>query len=627
MEKFVFENIIYKTVVGSTAYGLDTKDSDVDIKGICIKPKEYYFGLKVFEQQEFGKDEVIYSIQKFFKLARDCNPNLIEMLYVDPKHILVNTKYGELLRENRDLFLSTKAKFTFSGYAFAQLKRIKNHRKWIMFKAERPKEEDFFVDKIRIMGNGEKIPYKKFREHEFDVTLKKYNQYLTWKKNRDPSRAALEEKYGYDCYDKDTEFLTNNGWKRFNEVDSKDLLGTININSGELIFQRPTQKISKKSKYIYEIKNQYSHFRVTENHKLLVSPMHRNSNNDFSTKYDESKANWQLKSLKELKSLNQSYYHIKHTTNNFKKDYDISDDYLKLMGLFVSEGSFLKYNTLLGKKLKGVSISQLYDNDFHKFITSLNFKINSYKHWRNNRYEMTYNIYDKVLANRLLEECGEYCKYKKLPKWIDKLSQRQCDILLDSLILGDGTSKPYSEIYYTTSAQLSNDVQRLAIFGGHISKLWDYNNKWATQVYIKRQHIGIGNLIIKGKQSHVKKIEYNDRVVCFEVPNSTLITRYSGEISIQGNCKHAMHLMRLLRMGQEILRTGEVNVLRPDREELLQLRNGEWTYDKLIEEAEKAEKELEYLYENSPLQKKPRDKEIDKLLIEITEEFLNKKDK
>ena len=41
MEDFVLKNMIYKTVVGSTAYGLNTKDSDIDIKGICIEPKEY----------------------------------------------------------------------------------------------------------------------------------------------------------------------------------------------------------------------------------------------------------------------------------------------------------------------------------------------------------------------------------------------------------------------------------------------------------------------------------------------------------------------------------------------------------------------------------------------------------
>ena len=198
MQDFVLTNTIYHTIVGSTAYGLNTKDSDIDKKGICIKPKEYYFGLKNFEQQEFGKDEVIYSLQKFVKLARDCNPNIIEMLYVDPKFIQVNTEYGERLRANRHLFLSTKAKFTFSGYAFAQLKRIKNHRKWLMFKEVLPKEEDYFKDKVRQTSTGV-VHYKKFMEADFDSALRRYSQYEAWKKNRNPERAALEEKYGFDC--------------------------------------------------------------------------------------------------------------------------------------------------------------------------------------------------------------------------------------------------------------------------------------------------------------------------------------------------------------------------------------------------------------------------------------------
>jgi len=199
MQDFVNKNLIYKTIVGSTAYGLNTPKSDIDIKGITIAPKEYYFGLKVFEQQEIGKDQVIYAIKKFVKLARDCNPNIIEMLYTDPKHILFINKYGEKLRDNRSLFLSKRAMHTFSGYAFAQLKRIKNHRKWIMFKEEEPKAEDFVIPKTRKDSQGNTITYEHFREHEYDCALKKWSQYLKWKQDRNPDRAKLEEKFGYDC--------------------------------------------------------------------------------------------------------------------------------------------------------------------------------------------------------------------------------------------------------------------------------------------------------------------------------------------------------------------------------------------------------------------------------------------
>jgi len=200
MEDFVIPNTIYEVIVGSTAYGLNTPDSDIDQKGICIPPKDMYFGLRSFEQQEFeGKDRTIYSIKKFFKMARDCNPNIIEMLFVDPKFIVFKDKFGQMLVDNREIFLSTKAKHTFSGYAFAQLKRIKGHRKWIMNEVIKPREQNFMAKKVRKLDDGTLLKYEKFQEVEYKKALSKYNQYLDWKKNRNPMRAELEQKYGYDC--------------------------------------------------------------------------------------------------------------------------------------------------------------------------------------------------------------------------------------------------------------------------------------------------------------------------------------------------------------------------------------------------------------------------------------------
>jgi len=62
--------------------------------------------------------------------------------------------------------------------------------------------------------------------------------------------------------------------------------------------------------------------------------------------------------------------------------------------------------------------------------------------------------------------------------------------------------------------------------------------------------------------------------------------------------KHAMHLVRLLRMGKEILTTGSLHVRRPDAAELLAIRAGEWSYDRLVGEAETLKAELDEVYEN-----------------------------
>lgn len=85
--------------------------------------------------------------------------------------------------------------------------------------------------------------------------------------------------------------------------------------------------------------------------------------------------------------------------------------------------------------------------------------------------------------------------------------------------------------------------------------------------------------------------------------------------------KHAYHLVRLIRMCREILTTGIVIVKRQDRDELLAIRNGAWTYEQLIEFAEKEENALNELYATSNiLPKTPNKEKLDELCISVIEE-------
>lgn len=69
--------------------------------------------------------------------------------------------------------------------------------------------------------------------------------------------------------------------------------------------------------------------------------------------------------------------------------------------------------------------------------------------------------------------------------------------------------------------------------------------------------------------------------------------------------KHAVHLVRLLRMGHEILTRGEVLVERPDREELMAIRQGEWTFEQVVKEATERTEALPRLLEGSVLPERP----------------------
>lgn len=125
-------NTLFLTKHGSHAYGTSLPTSDLDLRGICIPPRQYYFGFGSFEQTcQTEPDLTVFELRKFMRLAADCNPNAIEILFTDPSDHLVVSPQLEILLEHRDDFLSTKALHTFSGYAASQLHRINLHYKWL----------------------------------------------------------------------------------------------------------------------------------------------------------------------------------------------------------------------------------------------------------------------------------------------------------------------------------------------------------------------------------------------------------------------------------------------------------------------------------------------------------------
>ena len=86
--------------------------------------------------------------------------------------------------------------------------------------------------------------------------------------------------------------------------------------------------------------------------------------------------------------------------------------------------------------------------------------------------------------------------------------------------------------------------------------------------------------------------------------------------------KHAMHLMRLLWMGSEILRTGKVRVNRTgaDADKLLRIRRGEVTLEEVMANAAHAEEVLKYDFERTSLPARPDYNAANQLCIELMSE-------
>jgi predicted nucleotidyltransferase len=196
IQKLAEENRIFYTRAGSHAYGLNTESSDEDYRGVFAGNPDNIAGLFPVEHCEYTGDNVVYELKKFITLARDCNPNIIELLFVDESDVLLATPYWERIRERRDWFLSKRAKHTFSGYATAQLKRIRGHNKWLLDpQPEAPPAPAKYVRKMYIEGLGER---EMFDRNAYEQAHRQWKQYWEWRDNRNEKRAELEAQHGYD---------------------------------------------------------------------------------------------------------------------------------------------------------------------------------------------------------------------------------------------------------------------------------------------------------------------------------------------------------------------------------------------------------------------------------------------
>ena len=154
-------NLVYKCLVGSRAYGTNLPDSDYDYKGIYIQPKNDILGLKYKEQIEVGKDETYYEIRRFIDLAGSGNPTMLEMLFSDPESIDICKDCLDPLWANREKFITKKCFQSFGGYAVAQIKKAKGLDKkvnWSINRIIRKTPLDFCY----VIDRNKSVPLQKY---------------------------------------------------------------------------------------------------------------------------------------------------------------------------------------------------------------------------------------------------------------------------------------------------------------------------------------------------------------------------------------------------------------------------------------------------------------------------------
>lgn len=122
--------IVLEALSGSRAYGLDTPQSDTDIKGVYIAPPSWFFCFNPVDQISNDRNDIIYlELNKYLQLLAKNNPGAIELLFTPEESIIHRESVINIL--DTENVLSKLCRDTFAGYGMGQIKKAKGLNKRI----------------------------------------------------------------------------------------------------------------------------------------------------------------------------------------------------------------------------------------------------------------------------------------------------------------------------------------------------------------------------------------------------------------------------------------------------------------------------------------------------------------
>jgi hypothetical protein len=358
------------------------------------------------------------------------------------------------------------------------------------------------------------------------------------------------------CFSKDTEVLTNHGWKYFYELDGSEKICTLNPNNNNIEYHEPVNYTS----YHYN-GDMISISNINKDLDLLVTPNHnvwvknRDKTKLFSLPAEKLTGKYFIPRIGNWVGANTEYfvlpeYHNEWDSGKWMKVHKIHhceekkikmEDWLRFMAIYLSDGSCRKESAF------SINIAQ-FDrcDEYANILNKLPFEIHKDRHG--------FTIHDVQLA-MYLKQFGK-CNEKYVPEFIKDLSPKLINIFLDTYQIADGYIKAGKRTFFTTSKQLSDDLQELCFKSGKVASVFEKKVKGTTmkigdgKTYVRKFnafYISERNkyldFYLEGWNSkrcnrYLNKVHYDDMVYDVEVPNHILYVRRNGKSCWSGNCRN-----------------------------------------------------------------------------------------
>ena len=349
------------------------------------------------------------------------------------------------------------------------------------------------------------------------------------------------------CFDDQTEILTVNGWKYFEDLED-----------GEKVLTRDEDGVAKYEsvqqihKYAFDGELYYYEtpelsFAVTPNHRMLCRQSMKKKNEliqiqDIKWKY------WKvcrtINSYQDTSGLEPCldfYSIVPQFHGGFrKKEWHFEKgDWFEFVGWFASEGCVCRDKGRLVVRIaqkRGTEKS----NRIERLLRRMGIKYTHVGHM--------FSFYNNSIGEHLLKEVGHLALNKRIPQYIVKSDDWPCvERFLDGFCMGDGSyRKGHRQSYFSTSKEMLGDIQEILCHfnkAGKIVKQSSAGSQFKIGGRIATRKFDCYRLteVLKAKDTEVGQTKhpirkrYKGSIYCATTPTSTLYVRRNGTCYWTGN--------------------------------------------------------------------------------------------
>jgi hypothetical protein len=357
---------------------------------------------------------------------------------------------------------------------------------------------------------------------------------------RKPYLIIVEEAEEF-CLSEDTEVLTIDGWKTYQEISEGELVLTLNIKTKRLEYQPIKRLIIRPYRgELISIKTKTIDALLTPEHRVLLQTYNHG-------KYGPWRWNDEYE-FRSADSLLRSGFRIPACGIYDSEDVPIPDDVIRLVGWIITEGRLHKTHKGRNFHLEIEQSVRHHDNilEIRKILERLGIKYSEYYRKRRNKIEgetvntqtVTFHL-DRNDCKQIFELLGN--SIHEIPRTLLNASRRQLWILYDTLVKGDGTRK-----HHLTRISKGPRERNDKFFAGNNQKLADQFQELCIKLGIraivsgspKDRRVCISERFPYHyiKKSALSQQYYNGVTWDITVDNGTFVARRNGKPFITGNC-------------------------------------------------------------------------------------------